>query len=75
MRTFIITLELLFLGGSSFLFAQGSTVYFGLGGWFRSFQNTRFSDVHFNKATVLPELGFSLVKHIRIEINFISITN
>jgi hypothetical protein len=39
-------------------FAQDTKVYFGLGGQYNSFQDTRFSDVQFNKASIVPEIGF-----------------
>lgn len=56
-----LILGLLFLTGSSSLLAQQTKVYFGFGGMYHTFQDTRFSDVQFNNATVMPELGFSRV--------------
>ena len=41
--------------------AQETEVYLGLGGMYSSFQDTRFTDVQFNKLTVIPELGFSII--------------
>jgi hypothetical protein len=51
----------LFLLLCSALPAQETKVYFGIGGIYNAFQDTRFSDVQFSKSTVLPELGFSRV--------------
>ena len=60
-KSFKISLFALLLGSAIALKAQQTKVYFGLGGLYNSFQDTRFSDVQFSKSTVLPELGFSRV--------------
>ncbi|PIB35104.1 hypothetical protein BFP72_06685 [Reichenbachiella sp. 5M10] len=41
--------------------AQETKVYLGIGGLYNSFQDTRVSDVQFNKVSGFPELGFSRV--------------
>ena len=38
--------------------AQETKVYIGFGGLYNSFQDARFSDVQFNKTSIIPELGF-----------------
>ena len=52
-------LILLFLG--LYASAQNTKVYLGVGGMYNSFQDTRFSDIQFNKLTIIPELGFSII--------------
>jgi len=63
MKSFIITLSLLIIGGNSYLSAQETKVYFGMGGLYNSFQDARFSSVQFSKTTVFPEIGFSLASN------------
>lgn len=55
---------ILFAVVCSTVIAQETKVYFGLGGQFNSFQDARFSDVQFNKASVLPEIGFSRISSV-----------
>jgi hypothetical protein len=57
-----ITIVGLFLAALTItLPAQQTKIYFGFGGMYNSFQDARFSDVKFSKATLLPEIGFSRV--------------
>lgn len=46
------------------LSAQDTKVYFGLGGQYNSFQDARFSDVQFNKASIVPEIGFYRISSV-----------
>jgi len=51
---------------------QETKVYFGLGGQYNSFQDARFSDVQFNKFSVVPEIGFyriSTVDYLYLKAN------
>lgn len=49
---------------SNSITAQETKVYFGLGGLYNSFQDSRFSDVQYNKTGLLPELGFARISDI-----------
>ena len=40
-------------------FSQSFRTYFGLGGMYHKFQDTRYSDLSLNKLTIQPEIGFS----------------
>jgi hypothetical protein len=60
---YIFHLLLLILVYSSAI-AQETKVYFGLGGQYNSFQDARFSDVQFNKASVVPEIGFYRISSV-----------
>ena len=57
-HTFFILLCLIF--GIS-VSAQETKIYLGMGGMYSSFQDTRFSDIQFNKLTLIPEIGFSII--------------
>jgi len=56
-----IWILIVLMGTVNLLSAQNTKVYFGFGGIYSSTQDTRFSDVQFNKFSVKPELGFTRI--------------
>jgi len=54
-------LLLIFITITQLLSAQHTKVYIGLGGIYNSFQDSRFSDVQFNKVSIKPEIGFTRI--------------
>lgn len=50
-----------FIAITQLLSAQTTKVYIGVGGIYNSFQDSRFSDVQFDKVSFIPELGFTRI--------------
>ena len=62
MKNIISVLILIFALNS--ISGQNTKVYFGFGGQYNSFQDARFSDVQFNKTSLVPEIGFYRISSV-----------